>query len=962
MTANGNPPVDVQQYGQSIWLDYIHRKELTHGEFKRRVDEEGVLGVTSNPAIFQQAIGESDVYDEGIRQMLDLDAADIYERLAIEDIQAAADILREVYDRTNGHDGFVSLEVSPLLANDTASTLAEAKRLFTMLDRPNVMIKIPGTPAGLPAVEDAIAAGINVNITLLFSIKNYEQVAEAYIKGLERRLEKGEDITKVASVASFFLSRIDTAVDRILENNIRAAQVHGDTGRIAANRKLLGQAAIASAKLAYRSFQRLFGNSRFGKLRAAGAQVQRLLWASTGNKNPAYSDTRYVDMLIGENTVNTLPPKTLAIFIKQGTAAETITRDLEEFLPPDEVMDKLAEIGVSIDQITAQLQTDGVEAFVESFQKLISQVAAKRTILQTGVMERQRLALGIYADAVTAAIKQLDSEYVNARIWNKDGGVWKDHGPTMKAIENRLGWLDVLQTIDIQRLKDFQAQIKNSDVEYVVLLGMGGSSLAPEVMFKTFGKQEGFPTLLVLDSTNPARIRDVENAVDLSKTLFIVASKSGTTVETDSFYRYFYERIGSKGQQFVAITDPDTVLEKIARDNHFREVFINPPDIGGRYSALSYFGMVPAALIGVDLDKAWASATAMIQACAENVPGVSHPGITLGAIIGTLAKEGRDKLAIFCTESIASYGDWAEQLVAESLGKEGKGVIPVVGTTVGMPHDYASDRLFVYLRVDDDAHVADMDERVKAIREAGHPRVTFRLPDKYALFGEFFRWEFATAVSGQMLQVNPFDEPNVTEAKDATKKLLAYYQEHGALPASEPLISGEHLQLYSSEHTIAPLRELCKAHGYDSHSRTEVLAAQIAGTEAGDYFAILAYLNPTPEIEQMLREVQRRLRHVTRRAVTVGFGPRYLHSTGQLHKGGSDKGVFIMLTAVPETDIRIPGAPYSFGTLFAAQAEGDLQALFAHNRRALRLHIETDVKAGIDKLLAAIDFVDQRWK
>jgi transaldolase/glucose-6-phosphate isomerase len=962
MTANGNPPVEVQEYGQSIWLDYIHRKELANGDFKRRVDEDGVLGVTSNPAIFQQAIGESDVYDEGMRVLLDLEAAAIYEHLAIEDIQNAADILRDIYDRTQGRDGYVSLEVSPLLANDSESTFTEAKRLFAALDRPNVMIKIPGTPAGIPAIEEAIAAGININVTLLFAVKNYEQVAEAYIKGLERRLEAGADITKIASVASFFLSRIDTSVDRILENNIRAAQVHGDTGRIAANRKLLGQAAIASAKLAYKSFQRLFGNARFGKLRAAGAQVQRPLWASTGNKNPAYSDTRYVDMLIGQDTVNTVPPKTLAIFKKQGSVADTLTREMPDFLPPDEVMDKLAEIGVDMVQISSQLQTDGVEAFIESFEKLISQVAAKRTILMTGIMERQRLALGIYADAVTAALKQLDSEFINARIWSKDGGVWKDHGPTMNSIRNRLGWLDVMTTIDLTMLKNFQAEIKDSGIEYGVLLGMGGSSLAPEVLFKTFGKQAGFPTLLVLDSTNPARIRDVENAIDLAKTVFIVASKSGSTVETDSFYRYFYERTGNNGNQFIAITDPGTAMETTARDKQFRKIFLNPADIGGRYSALSYFGMVPAALMGIDLDKAWASAHQMIEACAENVPGVSHPGVMLGAIIGKLAKEGRDKLAIFCTESIASYGDWAEQLVAESVGKEGKGVTPVVGATIGNPHDYASDRLFVYLRVDDDANATAMDERVKVLREAGNPRVTLRLPDKYAVFGEFFRWEFATAVAGQILQVNPFDEPNVTEAKNATKRLLEHYQAHGALPENTPLISGEHMQLYSSEGTIAPLRELCKAHGYDSQSRTEVLAAQIAGTAAGDYFAILAYLNPTPEVEALLREVQRKLRHVTRRAVTVGYGPRYLHSTGQLHKGGTNKGIFIMLTAAPEADIAIPGVPYSFGTLFAAQAEGDLQALYAHNRRALRLHIETDVKAGIEKLIAAVDFVHDRWR
>ncbi|MCU0512856.1 MAG: bifunctional transaldolase/phosoglucose isomerase [Anaerolineae bacterium] len=957
-----NPPVDVQQYGQSIWLDYIHRKELESGEFQRRLAEDGVMGVTSNPAIFQQAIGESDIYDPVISRLMDLDAEQIYEHLALEDIQNAADQLRSIYDRTDGQDGYVSLEVSPLLAHNTEGTLAEARRLFQAVNRPNVMIKIPGTPEGLPAIESAIAEGININITLLFAVGNYEQVAEAYIKGLERRHAAGQAVGRVASVASFFLSRIDSMIDRILENNIRSAQVTGDTGRIAANRRLLGQAAIASAKLAYRAFQRLFGSARFKALQAAGARVQRPLWASTGTKNPAYPDTRYVDLLIGPDTVNTLPPKTLAAFKDHGTAAETITRNLDDMLPPEEVIDKLAEVGIDIDQIAARLQSDGVELFVDAFDKLISQVYAKRTILKTGVFARLNIATGIFAEAFDRTVDELDRKLTARRLWSKDGSLWKEHGPTIAKIVNRLGWLDVQKTIDLGRLKALQAAVRDSAVQQVVLLGMGGSSLAPEVMYKTFGRQPGFPELLVLDSTDPARISAVEKAVSLPHTLFIVASKSGTTVETDSFFRYFWQQTGGAGSQFIAITDPGTVLEQQARQQGFREVFVNPADIGGRYSALSYFGMVPAALIGVDLDRAWASATSLMDACGETIPTGQNPGLLMGAFMGAMAQARRDKLCIFCTDALVSFGDWAEQLVAESLGKEGRGVIPVVGATVGKPHDYASDRVFVYLRVDDDRAVDETDADVRALREAGHPRLTTRLPDAYALFGEFFRWEFATAVAGVVLQVNPFDEPNVTEAKEATGKLLAHYQEHGSLPETAPLMHGEHVRLYSSERTMKPLRELCRSHGYSDSSRTELLAAQIAGTQAGDYFAVLAYLTPDPATDEQLRTIQRRLRHVTRRAVTVGYGPRYLHSTGQLHKGGANNGVFILLTRTLKDDLPIPGMPYSFGTLFSAQSEGDLNTLYQHQRRAIRLHIEDNVTDGVNKLIAAIEFVENRWR
>ena len=742
-----NPLVDIQQFGQSAWLDYIHRQDLDNGDLQRRIDEEGVMGVTSNPSIFQKAIGDSDTYDAAMMTMLELEAQAIYESLAIEDIQNATDLFRPIYEQTERVDGYVSLEVSPLLARDTQGTIDEAKRLFQTVDRPNLMIKIPATPQGLPAIEDAIAAGINVNVTLIFAIDNYVQVAESFIRGLERRLAAGEDVTRVASVASFFLSRIDVMVDHILENNIRAAQVRQDTSRIAANRKLLGQTAIASAKMAYRAFLDIFEGPRFAELRQAGAQVQRPLWASTSAKNPAYPDTIYVDNLIGPHTVNTLPPKTLAAFKDHGIAAETIMKDIGHFLPQQEAMDRLAEVGIDLDQVTARLQDDGVEAFIESFEKLVSQVAAKRTLLRTGIIERTKPALGIYASGVDKTIARLDQDFVNARLWSKDASLWNDHAPTMEKIVNRLGWLDVGRTIDRGRLQALQDSIRGSRFEHLVLLGMGGSSLAPEVLADTFGPQPGFPTLIVLDSTDPARIRMVEERIQLDKTLFIVASKSGGTIETLALDHYFWEKTGGAGDQFIVITDPGSRLEHIARQAGVRDIFLNPPDIGGRYSALSYFGMAPAALMGLDLAGLWDSADTMLQANGESIPSAYHPGLLLGAIIGALAKEGRDKVSLYATESLAGFGNWAEQLLAESLGKAGKGALPVVGATIGRPHDYVSDRLFVYLRVDEDRDAIAVDKSIRALREAAHPRVTIRVPNKLAIAGEFVRWEYATAIA-----------------------------------------------------------------------------------------------------------------------------------------------------------------------------------------------------------------------
>jgi transaldolase/glucose-6-phosphate isomerase len=949
-----NPPVDVQHYGQSIWYDNIRRSLIEGGELKRMIEEDGVLGVTSNPTIFQKAIGDSSDYDAGMMHLLELEPYDIYERLAIEDIQHALDIIRPVYDRTEGRDGFVSLEVSPLIADDTQKTVSEAKRLFSTVNRPNAMIKIPATEAGIPAIEEVIAEGINVNVTLIFSVKNYEQVMEAYIRGLERRKSAGKPVTGIQSVASFFVSRIDAAVDRVLDNNIRAAQGR-DLGRVALNNKLKGKAAVANAKLAYKRFRQIFHGTRFESLREAGGAVQRPLWASTGVKNPAYSDTMYVEALIGPETVNTVPPDTLKAFKDHGTAAPTLMDGLDE---AEQIMDMLAEVGVDMEQVTRQLQIDGVESFVDSFRNLLGQVDAKRNVLASGVIKRQNVILGTQQAAVEVTIQELDAQHVNARIWEKDATVWKDHPTIVAKIKNRLGWLDVFTTIDIDRLRALKAAAHNGAFDHVVLLGMGGSSLAPEVLKRAFGRQPGYPQLLMLDSTDPTYIAALESQIDLKRTVFLVASKSGGTIETASFFKYFYERTGSDGSHFIAITDANTALEAEAREKGFRDVFVNPTDIGGRYSALSYFGLVPTALTGLDIDALWASAQTMAKACGKKIKGKEHPGVTLGAIMGALAKDGRDKISIYTSPSIDGLGDWIEQLVAESTGKEGKGILPVVGATVGKPHDFATDRLFVAIRVDGDDNAA-LDEGFIALQQAGYPCVTLSLPDKAAIAGEFFRWEFATAVTGKLLAINPFDEPNVTESKNNTARLLEHYKTNGALPATEPLMTERDVSLYMTPALANTLRNTAKQQ-QNPTTLVGLLATQINATNAGDYFALLAYLPMQPEIEAILNDARRRIRHVTRRAVTVGFGPRFLHSTGQLHKGGPNNGIFVQITCDDAQDIAIPGEPYSFGVLKAAQAAGDLEALVGKERRSLRLHLHGDIKAGLQVLIEAADMAGER--
>ncbi|MBI2871612.1 MAG: bifunctional transaldolase/phosoglucose isomerase, partial [Chloroflexi bacterium] len=586
----------VQRLGQSIWYDNIRRGLIASGELQHLI-ELGVTGITANPTIFEKAIAGSTDYDSALKTLASSRKSlyEVYEALAVEDIREASDLLRPVYESTGGADGYVSLEVNPSLAHDTEATVAEARRLFTTLDRPNVMVKVPATPEGIPAIRRLIAEGINVNVTLIFSLVVYRQVIEAYISGLEDLARTGGELGRVASVASFFVSRVDTAVDAALEERVR----HGDDGL----RPLLGKAAIANARLAYREFKRSFAGERFATLRARGARVQRPLWASTGTKNPGYSDVMYLESLIGPDTVNTVPPATLTAFLDHGRAESMLEQGIDE---ASEVMEALSQSGISMAEVTARLLAEGVRAFADSFQKLLGNVDEKVKRLNQEQHVHPGASLGSYLPVVEQTLTDLEQRAVVARIWQRDHTVWK---PTPEEIADRLGWLNVSEVMceQVPALEAFAREVREARVHHVVLLGMGGSSLGPEVLRQTFGSAQGYPELLVLDSTVPAWVQAVTEAIDLARTLFLVSSKSGTTLETLSLYRYFRalveERVGKAmaGRHFVAITDPGTPLERLAQEQDFRRTFLHPAAIGGRFRVLSYFGRVPAALVGLDL-------------------------------------------------------------------------------------------------------------------------------------------------------------------------------------------------------------------------------------------------------------------------------------------------------------------------------------------------------------------------
>jgi transaldolase / glucose-6-phosphate isomerase len=891
--------------GTSVWLDQIRRGMIESGELQRLIDEYSLRGVTSNPAIFEKAILGSADYDDQIAELAaqGLTARQIYDEIAVTDVQMGADVLRGVYDETGGVDGYVSLEVGPEAANDTEQTLREARDYWRRVDRPNIFIKIPGTPAGCPAIEQAIFEGINVNVTLLFAVSAYEQVAEAYIRGLERRLEAGESLD-IHSVASFFVSRVDTEVDKRLE--------------ALDNTELLGTAGLWNARAAYVRYKEIFDGERFAQLLEAGAHVQRQLWASTGVKNPKYSETMYVDGLVAPETVNTMPMPTL-LACAEKLEVTGATGDA----PPEEVeraMKALADAGIDIDDVTDKLLRDGVDLFVSALDKLLGGVESKREAVTTGRPETfESIIPDGLEPAIAERVKKAAQEDVARRVWSKDETLWGGPGP---ELGNRLGWLTIAdQMLEVaDEVAAFARACREDGLTDAALLGMGGSSLAPEVIRRSFGQLDGGLRLHVLDSTDPGAILEVERAIDLSKTLFVVSSKSGGTIETLSQFRYFHERIRDAlgdeeaGKHFIAITDPGTSLAELASEHGFLHTFLNDPDIGGRYSALSYFGMVPAALMGVDVAAVLERAQVAEQACQHYDNSATNSGLWLGLAMGELALHRRDKLTFAVDEPIGSFGLWVEQLIAESTGKEGRGILPVAGEPLGPPDAYGDDRVFVHIQQKESPDAGFAGD-VAELAKAGHPTFTLTAEGPEDLGRIFFFAEFATAVSGWVLGINPFDQPNVQEAKDNTAKVLEQFAAEGKLP-DEP--------------------------GADDEGLRKLLDQ----AEPPHYVAIMGYVKPSDAFDRAVEDLRAAIRDATKATTTFGYGPRFLHSTGQLHKGGPKTGIFLQLVHDGPDDLEIPGAEYTFGTLKNAQATGDLQTLRSHGLPAERIRLEGDDPAA----------------
>jgi transaldolase / glucose-6-phosphate isomerase len=910
---------DLLAHGQSPWLDYIRRSLITSGELKRMVEHDGITGVTINPTIFDKAIAGSRDYDAALTALLakdpQLPPAELYERLAVEDVRMAADVLRPVYDRAGGKDGFVSLEVAPGLAHDTEGTISEALRLWGEVGRPNLLIKVPGTNEGIPAIERLLSEGINVNVTLMFSMAHYEAVAQAYLRGVA----KSASPDRVASVASVFVSRIDTAVDRALDA-LSSPDAAG----------LRGKVAVANCRLIYARFRELFHGSAFAPIAARGGTPQRVLWASTSTKDPKYRDTLYVEELVGPETVDTIPPATLTAFEDHGVVrGDTVDEGLDAARA---TLATARTIGIDLGAITDALQVEGVTLFAESYQHLLASLAEKKRTLLAGAVDTETDSLGAGADRVRARCAAWQDARVGDRFWKQDPTLWPAASPT--DVAERMGWLRLPELMheELPRLLAFAEQVRAEGIRDVVVLGMGGSSLAPDVFGRVFGGRPGYPRLWVLDTTHPDAVAALAQRLDLGHSLFLVSSKSGTTTEPLSFYRYFAKAVrdagGAPGRSFVAITDPGTPLEKLATDDGFRAVFRALPTVGGRYSALTMFGLVPAALIGVDLrtllDRAWT----MAEACAPSVPVAENPGLALGAAVGELAVSGHDKLTFYASPAFAAYAAWVEQLVAESTGKIGKGIVPVVDEPRVSIEHYGADRLFVEIQEGSPVDAA-LAAHTARLEEAGFPIVRIRVPERIDIGEEFFRWEVAVAAAGMIVGIDPFDQPDVELAKELARKAMA--QPAGSAPDAAVV-------------TVSLA---------DPTALAAAANSWLGLVRPGDYIAIQAYLAPTDATTGALDALRTAFLERRNVATTFGYGPRFLHSTGQLHKGGPNTGLFLQLVDTPRQDVPVPGTDYTFGQLIRAQALGDYQAMHQKRRRILRVDLGADVAAGLRRLREA---------
>lgn len=908
---------DLEKIGQSLWYDNIQRAMLQNGEIEGMILRGEIKGMTSNPSIFQNAITKSTDYATQLQTLAwaGLSAEGIFWNLAIDDVQRAADFFTDTYRKSNKKDGYVSLEVNPNLAHDTTGTVKEAIDLWHRVKRSNLMIKVPATIEGVTAIRQLIGKGINVNVTLIFSYERYSQVIEAYLSGLEDRVEKGESVDSIASVASFFISRVDTKVDAYLGETLQKRASETETVK-----DLMGKAAIYNAKKSYQLFLQEFNSERFQKIKKFGGKPQRPLWASTSTKNPEYRDVIYIEELIGADTVNTVPPATLTAFLDHGKVSDKITKNLG---PIDTYFSSLENYAISIDKVTDELEVEGVQAFSDAYNKLIDVIEERRIRVTKG--------LGSLEPKVKNCLKGLEESKYSIRLFDHDPSLWAKSPEGQKEIVQRLDWLEAPWKIGevINQIEGLKNELKKEGFTHALILGMGGSSLAPEVFAAISGMNDSGLITSILDSTHPEEVLAVEKRIPLEKTLFIVSSKSGTTGEINAFFNYFHDKMqklyGSKvGSHFLAITDPETRLAKMAAEKKFRRIVTANPKVGGRNSALTAFGLAPAALMGIDIAELAKRTLYNAKWFRPEYPVYENPGMVLGAIMGTAALNGRDKLTILADSDWVPFGAWMEQLIAESSGKEGKGILPIADEPIASAVGYQQDRLFVYLRKN-----GNHDSLITELQNIGHPVLSLDVNSTYDLGYQFYLWEVAVATACSIIGVNSFDQPDVQDAKTRTLTGIEAFRKTGQFITDAPVINQAEFSAYTKQKLL------------HLKAGTPLVVIQEFLESYGDknsYVAINAFVCRNEVNRQFLNNLREWILEEFGMASTLGFGPRFLHSTGQLHKGGPDNGLFIMITNTSSEDAAIPGEGITFGKFCFAQALGDESALNSRGRKVLRIH------------------------
>lgn len=907
----------------SVWLRGLTRDLVDRGRLGELLAAGAVQGVIADPEILAAALASGKAYTAPLRPLAQAGwpPEQALDALRVDDARAAADLLLPLYERTNGDAGFVSLGLRPASLREPDLALEEARWFWAAVNRPNLLVTIPVAGSTLSILERAVSEGINVHAAGLFSLERYAEVYEAYIRGLEARRVRGDMLEHVAAVASFSLSRLDDHLDRRLTELVLRGGAIGERAE-----SLLGRSGAALAKLAHAQFRAEIAVERFHALAEKGARPQRLIWslASAGNVGPG--GAARLAGLSGAETIFSLPVEALPLGGVPSGFEGGIERDLSAARG---TLEALETLGVSLSAVSDFLENERLARLSSAFDTM------DETVRGTHKSLRQELA-GL-APAVPEVVARLDAEAVSRRLWRGDPALWA--GPDRKPdeVSDRLGWLNLPQAseVAVRDLQDFALELRRSGYRHAVLLGMGGSALAPDVFRRILDRGQGL-SLHVLDSTDPAAVLEVTRAVPPIEALYIVASKSGSTIEPLSLFEHFWAEAGEQlggdaPSHFVAVTDPGTSLEKLARERRFRRVFLAPPDVGGRFSALSIFGLLPAALVGVDLEGLLRGGARMARLCGAKAETGRNPGAFLGALLASAALSGRGNLTLVADPDLLPLADWIEQLVAESSGKDGRGILPIVGEPVGGARSYGRDRFVAYLRRE-----GSLDVRVETWIRAGTPVAILDCAEGAPGLGaEVFRWEFATAVACHSLGVNAFDQPDVQRAKSRTGDLLKAYARKGSLAPPPTLWEAPGIRLYGDRERPAP----------PSTSNIEALGTWLLDQiDPGKGIAFLVYLHSEPALQRRLGALRKELRDRLHLATTLGFGPRYLHSTGQIHKGGPDRQVFLVITAGPEVDVPIPGAGYSFGVLERAQALGDLQALLDLGRRAFGIHLDTPGK------------------